>query len=359
MIADWNTKLLDFPGYHFLQTKDWAAFKCSYGWESEFLYNMNTEKKSACLILTRRRAFLHPRIFAEVKYCPRGPLLNWSHTDAADHMLTSLEEIAKRRNVIFIKIDPEVSTDHSGLNGLIQNERIGNLTQELLSTRGWKYSSDQIQFKNSVILDIHPDTEILLQSMKQKTRYNIRLAEKRGILVKKAKEEELPVLFQMYSETSIRDGFVIRNEEYYIQMWKGFMRNGFAHPFLAFYEGIPIAGLIMFIMGSKAWYFFGMSRNMHRDRMPTYLLQWEAIKYAKQKGCGLYDLWGAPDHLDENSPMWGVYRFKEGLGGKLVQWIGAWDFSCRPSLYRFYTKIMPAILEGLRRRSKTKKQLAL
>jgi lipid II:glycine glycyltransferase (peptidoglycan interpeptide bridge formation enzyme) len=111
-----------------------------------------------------------------------------------------------------------------------------------------------------------------------------------------------------------------------------------------------VAGLILFTFGSTAWYMYGASSSRHRKHMPNHLLQWEAIRQAKAVGCSLYDLWGAPDELDESDPMWGVYRFKLGLGGKLARGLGAWDFPAKRMGYRFYTTLLPRYLDLQRKR---------
>jgi lipid II:glycine glycyltransferase (peptidoglycan interpeptide bridge formation enzyme) len=154
----------------------------------------------------------------------------------------------------------------------------------------------------------------------------------------------------MYAETSIRDGFVIRDQRYYHVVWEKFIRSGLAQALIAEVDHEPVAGLILFVFAKKAWYLYGMSRQAHREKMPNYLLQWEAICAAKAQGCEIYDLWGAPDEFDERDPMWGVYRFKEGLGGKVVRHIGAWDLPVRPISYKISLQILPKILAVLRQR---------
>jgi lipid II:glycine glycyltransferase (peptidoglycan interpeptide bridge formation enzyme) len=126
----------------------------------------------------------------------------------------------------------------------------------------------------------------------------------------------------------------------------------YAIPLIAQVEGEPVAALILFIFASRAWYLFGMSREAHREKMPNYLLQWEAMRLAKSQGCKLYDLWGAPDDFNETDPLWGVYRFKEGLGGEVERHIGAWDLPLKPFYYSLYTQILPRFLNVIRRRGK-------
>ena len=116
----------------------------------------------------------------------------------------------------------------------------------------------------------------------------------------------------------------------------------------------PVASIFVFYFAGRAYYVYGMSRNEYREKMPTYLLQWEAMKSAKARGCSVYDLWGAPDVFDESDSMWGVFRFKDGLGGKVIRTLGAWDFAPSPLWYKLYSEIIPRVLDVMRSRGKSK-----
>ena len=132
-----------------------------------------------------------------------------------------------------------------------------------------------------------------------------------------------------------------------------------AVPLIAEVDREPVAGMFLFLFAGRAYYVYGMSRDAHRDKMPTYLLQWEAMKYAKSAGSDVYDLWGAPDEFNENDSMWGVYRFKEGLGGDVERTLGAWDYASNKLLYKLYTDIMPRVLNIMRSRGKASIRQAL
>jgi peptidoglycan pentaglycine glycine transferase (the first glycine) len=174
------------------------------------------------------------------------------------------------------------------------------------------------------------------------------------------------MLYKMYAETSVRDGFVIRDEEYYQTVWCMFMSNverltlnvqqslPAAVPLIAEVDNEPVAAIFLFSFAGRAYYVYGMSRNAHREKMPSYLLQWEAMKRAKMLGCKVYDLWGAPDVFDESDSMWGVFRFKEGLGGEVIRTLGAWDCAPNAFLYKLYTETMPRILNLMRSRGKAR-----
>jgi lipid II:glycine glycyltransferase (peptidoglycan interpeptide bridge formation enzyme) len=266
-------------------------------------------------------------------------------------VLTDLRSLGKKKNVIFIKIDPEVEFGRGvpGEAGATDNPGIDILISDLI-TEHWIPSREQVQFKNTMLIDLRPDREQLMAAMKQKTRYNVRLADRRGVTVRPGKVSELELFFHMYAETSIRDGFTIRNSEYYLTIWRKFIEAGFAEPLLAEVEGEPVAGAIIFRFGGRAWYMYGMSRDAHREKMPNYLLQWEAMIRAKHAGCVEYDLWGAPDEFVKGDVLWGVYRFKEGLGAEVVRFVGAWDLPLNPILYRIYTQLIPRVLDLMRRR---------
>lgn len=132
-----------------------------------------------------------------------------------------------------------------------------------------------------------------------------------------------------------------------------------AVPLIAEVDGEPVAAIFVFIFAGRAYYVYGMSRSIHREKMPTYLLQWEAMKLAKSRGCSTYDLWGAPDVFDESDSMWGVYRFKEGLGGEVVRTLGAYDFAPNKFWYKMYSDVMPRVLDFMRSRGKDRTKRAM
>ena len=153
----------------------------------------------------------------------------------------------------------------------------------------------------------------------------------------------------MYAQTALRDGFIIRDEAYYLYVWNLLYEAGMAVPLIAEVDGKPVSAIILFVFAKKAYYFYGMSTGEHREKMPNHLLQWEAILLAKSLGCLVYDFWGAPDKYDEEDSMWGVYRFKEGFNGEILSGIGAWDYILNRALYTGYTQLIPAILKIMRR----------
>lgn len=355
----WNEAVAGLPGAHILQTWEWAQFKSQYGWEPlPQVWRDDAGVVRAAAMVLRRAA---PGGLS-VLYAPRGPLVDWGDAHWRGKVLSDLQLLARKQKAIFLKMDPELITGEANPAGAeIRPERNGEQVLAELKGGGWRLSSEQIQFRNTVILDLHEDEDAWLAKMKQKTRYNIRLAERKGVRVRVGVEEDLPGLYRMYAETSVRDGFVIRDEMYYLTLWRSFMKQGFAEPLIAEVDGEPVAAIILFLFAEKAWYLYGMSRDAHREKMPNYLLQWEAMRQAKARGCTQYDLWGAPDVFDESDSMWGVFRFKEGLGGRVVCTAGAWDFPSRRLLYVLYTNVLPRVLDLMRRRgrARTRQEVSL
>jgi lipid II:glycine glycyltransferase (peptidoglycan interpeptide bridge formation enzyme) len=130
-----------------------------------------------------------------------------------------------------------------------------------------------------------------------------------------------------------------------------------AEALIAEVAGEITAGAVVYHFAGRGWFLFGMSGENHREKMPNHKLQWEAIVHLKEAGCTSYDLWGAPDKFDETDPLWGVYRFKEGFQGAVVRHIGAWDLPLRPAGYQIYTRLLPRLLERMRRRGVRRTQL--
>ncbi len=334
---EWNNSILRLPQPHVLQSWEWGAFKAKYGWTpTRVLFCEGNSPRGAALVL--RRPLPHTPF--GVLYVPKGPLLDFEDPELFRATLAALERIAREQRAIFVKIDPDIERVNGEEPAAVHK----------LIERGWRPSREQIQFKNTVLLDLGPSEEELLAGMKAKTRYNIRLAIKRGLRVKEGTAEDLSLFYEMYAETSARDGFIIRQFPYYRDTLGAFLEAGRAQMFLARLGDETIAGLVLFVFGARAWYFYGASRSSHRDAMPNHLLQWEAIRWAKTNGYHTYDFWGAPDKLDEQAPMYGVYRFKEGFGGRFTQHIGAYDYVLNPALYWLYSVVRPRYLARLRAR---------
>lgn len=375
----WNSAIATLPGAHVLQTWEWGKVKSQFGWQPHYLLWCRREGKielvsnklpaevhtgglaAAALVLHRKimlGGFAHKM---GVMYVPKGPLLDWNDDTLSHQVLQDLEKFTQMHSAIFVKIDPDVELGTGALG--IENadeSPLGKHVLTQLQSLGWHFSESQVQFRNTVLIDLNPNEKDLLANMKQKTRYNINLASRKGVNVRLGSSDDLSALYKMYAETSVRDGFVIRHEAYYHELWSTFLRTQetflpdqpAADALVAEVEGEPVAAAIILRFAGKAWYMYGMSTTRHRDKMPNYLLQWEAVKRLKAARCTTYDLWGAPDEFVESDPLWGVYRFKEGLGGTVHRYLGAWDLPVNRMLYQLYSKTLPGLMDIMRKRGK-------
>lgn len=345
----WREVLAQTPAPHVLQSWEWGAVKAQTGWRATRLALQGADSVAAFQFLTRQPI---PALPVRIGYVPKGPALDWTNLDLVDATLAAIELHARRSGCIFVKIDPDVREDTS----------TGRLALHALQRRGWQFSAEQIQFKNTATTDLTLSEDALLAAMKSKWRYNVRLAEKRGVRVRLGEEDDLPAFYALYAETGARDGFLIRPADYYVTTWQSFLRAqaeignpaGGAlllaeHPD----DPLPVAGIFLLRYGATAWYFYGASSERHRRDMPNHLLQWEALRWAREQGCTTYDWWGAPTALDNpDDRLQGVWQFKQGFGAEFQPHIGAWDFAASPVGYRLVAQGIPfarMLLHRLRR----------
>jgi peptidoglycan pentaglycine glycine transferase (the first glycine) len=368
----WNELIASLPLPHLLQTWEWSQVKAKYGWQPmPFVWQsgVSGQPSAAAMVLKRTISLGGFAAKLSVLYIPKGPNLDWNDTALRQRVLDDLQAFAKRQGAIFVKVDPDVALG----TGVPRTEEAvefngGQDTRSELTRRGWKFSQDQIQFRNTALIDLSPSEDEMLRRMKQKTRYNVRLAKKKGVSVRAGTAADFPLLYRMYAETSVRDSFLIRGEDYYQTVWRTFGQSSivnrqssmpFSEPLIAEVAGQAVGAVSVFYFAGQAICLFGMSRDEHREKMPNYLLQWEAMRRAKTLGCQIYNLWGAPDEFDESDELWGVFRFKEGLGGYVLRTIGAWDFPARPVMYKLYSQTLPKIMDVMRMRGKARTKQSL
>lgn len=305
---------------HLLQTGGWGELKSNFGWSAVRVIAGN----NGAQILFRSL----PGGFS-VGYIPKGPI-----GEMAENLQEEIDKACVENRAIFVKVEPDEWEYHS--------------SSEKVFDPDWK-PSRTIQPRRTILLSLKETEEEILAGMKQKTRYNIRLAEKKGIVIKSS--DDLTTFQKMMLITGGRDKIGVHAQLYYQTAYDLFHPLGQCEILFATYEDEPIAAIMVFACGKTAWYMYGASTENERNRMPTYLLQWEAIRWAKSKGCETYDFWGIPDHdedkLEESfgkkkshEGLWGVYRFKRGFGGEVVRSIGAWDKVYRPNLYKAYLLYM-------------------
>ena len=346
----WNDTLCHLPYAHVLQTWEWGEFKRSTtGWVPQRLaFRRGGEVVAMASVGVRKVGPL------KVMYAPKGPAVAYENEALTASVLDELQRRARAAGAIWLKIDPDVVAA-TGVPGEADDapDADGQRVLHALGERGWRFSDEQPQFRNTVNVNLTQPEDDILMAMSGNTRRKIRTAAKKGVTVRFGGMDDLQTLYDLYSTTGDRNAFTIRPFDYYTQVWALFIEAGLAHPLIAEFEGQPIAHVILFHFGRKCWYFYGASSNTERSRMPNYALQWEAMKWAKAQGYTTYDMWGAPNAFNEQDSLWGVYEFKRGFRGTVTRHIGAWDYTPYPPLYWGYTQVMPSVIKLLRGRAKT------
>jgi lipid II:glycine glycyltransferase (peptidoglycan interpeptide bridge formation enzyme) len=320
-LSEWNQFLANHPNTHLLQLGEWGELKKDFGWKPIRIISGSIGAQ----ILFRKLP-----LGLTIGYMPK-PIVSNELRETSSEFWNEIDSVCKKHNAIFLKIEPDAWEDN----------------QLQITNHELRISPHNIQPPRTITINIKEDEEQILARMKPKCRYNIRLAEKKGITVRAW--DDIEAFHQMMLITGGRDNFGVHSKEYYQRAYDLFHPKGICELLVAEFEGKPLASLMVFANGKRAWYVYGASNNEERNRMPTYLLQWEAIRWAKSKGCEEYDLWGVPDENEEtleaqfesrHDGLWGVYRFKRGFGGELKRAAQALDKVYNPLLYWMYTKFV-------------------
>jgi lipid II:glycine glycyltransferase (peptidoglycan interpeptide bridge formation enzyme) len=312
-LTDWNQFLENHPNAHLLQMGEWGELKKEFGWKPVRI--INNEVGAQIL-------FRHLPLGLTIGYMPK-PVTSDKLQDTSNEFWREVDSVCKQNHAIFLKIEPDetFNVQRSTFNVSLHN----------------------IQPPRTIVIPIAEAEDQILARMKPKCRYNIRLAGKKGIAVRAW--DDIPAFHEMMTVTGGRDNFGVHSLEYYQRAYELFNPKGTCELLVAEYEGKPLASLMVFANGKRAWYVYGASNDHERNRMPTYLLQWQAIRWAKARGCDEYDLWGVPDENEEtleanfesrHDGLWGVYRFKRGFGGEVKRAAQALDRVYNPLLYWLY-----------------------
>lgn len=314
-------------GGHLLQTARWGMLKRAFGWQDEVVALVRgNDLVAGALVLYRPL----PGGVGTIAYVPRGPLVDWRDEEAVQALIAALDASAQARRAVLLKIEPD--------------EHDTPPMQARLAALGFRTSPHTIQPPRTIVVGLDGGEEAILARMSQTTRRKVRLAARRGIAVREGDRAALESFNRLMQITGARNRFGVHSPEYYRRIYDLFVPRH-AVLLMASFDGQDVAGLFAFALGRTAWYLYGASADLARERMPTYALQWEAMRWARARGCALYDLWGIPDADEEvleaqfrrrQDGLWGVYGFKRGFGGRIVRSVGAWDRPYRPLLYGAY-----------------------
>ena len=327
---------------NFQQSIEWSKVKSFWKNEIVLAEDENGKIIGSISILIRKIP-----VFGYMLYSSRGPVCDIYDEEVLSQLTEGAKQIAKKYNAFVFKIEPDIKSDDMDF-------------RRIITSLGYKIKDDAKNFREEIQpryvfrLDIKGKTEDeVFANFHQKTRYNIRLATKKGVVVKEGTREDLKEFHKIMVETGSRDGFIIRPLEYFEKMYDELAPNHMKL-LMAYYEDKPISGVIPIMYGNKTWYLYGASSNEHRNLMPNYLLQWEMIKMAIQNKSDIYDLRGVSGVVDENHPQYGLYRFKKGFGADFTEFIGEVYMPYKPLRYNLY-KFSEKTFRAVRGKLKTKK----
>ena len=265
-------------------------------------------------------------VFGNIMYSARGPVCDIHNIEVLEQITEGAKLLAKKYNAIVLRIEPDIESSDTTFKDIMLN--LGYLIKD-----DAKNFRDEIQPRYVFRLDTKGKTEEeIFKAFHQKTRYNVRLATKKGVTVKDGNKEDLKDFHKIMITTGIRDGFIIRPLEYFEKMYDC-LGPDHMKILMAYYDGKPISGVIPIMYGNKTWYLYGASSNEHRNLMPNYLLQWEMIKIALGRKSDIYDLRGVPGIADNSN---GLYRFKKGFGAKYTEFVGEVYIPFKPLTYKMY-----------------------
>lgn len=319
---EWDGFVGHHPHGHILQTLAWGRLKSMHGWRAAKASVLTPQNKPIGVSLVLLRSL--PYGLGKIAYVPRGPVVNWDNEEYAAAAIRTTCRLARNAGAFALIIEPNLLDTPSDRRLLERNKLIP--------------LNFGVQPRRTIWVNLDVDDEVdILAAMKQKTRYNIGLSKRKGVTVRAGGDDDVNNFYTLMKTTAERDTFSIQTHTYYRDFIQLFEREDHAlisaRLLIAEHQGKPLAGLIVTALGERATYLYGASSNENRELMPTYLLQWEAMMWARKHGCKTYDLWGVPDEdeatLEANfetrsDGLWGVYRFKRGFGGQVVRHIGAW-----------------------------------
>lgn len=339
--------LLKHDRCNFQQSLEWGNVKTN--WKKEVILSEDENgniKGSLCLWIRKIP------IFGNLMYSARGPVCDIANEEILNDLKEGTDLLAKKYKAFAVRMEPDVEKD---------NKEYRNIVQRL----GYKIKDDSKDFKDEIQprfvfrLDLKNKTiDQIFSEFHSKTRYNIRLATKKGVVIKEGKREDLKDFHNIMVETGKRDEFGIRSLEYFEKMYDELVPYGHMKLLLAYYEDKPIAGIIPIMYGNKVWYLYGASSNSHRNLMPNYLLQWTMIQEAIDRKADMYDFRGVAGVVDESHPQYGLYRFKKGFNATFTEFIGEVYISYKPLIHKAYKFSEKAFrtLRSFRRKMKEKKE---
>lgn len=274
-----------------------------------------------------------------VGYCPRAFKPN-------PDQLSALKQIGEQHNALFIRLEPNVkvpATNRAKLKPDI------NFLLENNCQPGRPFF-----YQHTFTLDLTQSEDDLFSNLKSKTRYNVRIALKKGVkIVEDSSKKGLKTYQKILKATLQRKGFYLHTPEYFQQMWEMMENSDIFHLFHAVYDDTPLVSWIMFKWNDTIYYPYGASRDIHRDVMASNLMMWEMILWGKKQNAKTFDMWGSLGlEPDKSNPWYGFHRFKEGYAGELEKYLGTFDLVLKSPHYQLFTAADKLRWKALRLKTK-------
>ena len=320
-LPEYEAFVQSHPKGNFAQSYLWGKQKPMWQWDAIAVRGEDGAIRGSLAVMTRKV----PGIGRTLMYGCRGPVCDLDDRETFSQLLDGARALAKKYKSYVIKIDPDVPSSNTAFSSMLQS--FGFRAKE-----GGK-NFEAIQPRYVFRLNVEGKTEEeLLANFHQKWRYNIRLAERKGVTVRICGKEMVPAFSDLMLTTGVRDGFVTRKPEYFAAMLDNLGEH--ARLYMAFDPNdTPIAGTLAIHYGDKVWYLYGASSNEHRNLMPNYLLQWRMMQWAVETNCRIYDFRGVSGDVSEDNPLYGLFRFKQGFGGDFTEFVGEMDLVLSPVIY--------------------------
>ena len=320
-LPEYEAFVQSHPKGNFAQSYLWGKQKPMWQWDAIAVRGEDGAIRGSLAVMTRKV----PGIGRTLMYGCRGPVCDLDDRETFSQLLDGAKALAKKYKSYVIKIDPDVPSSNTAFSSMLQS--FGFRAKE-----GGK-NFEAIQPRYVFRLNVEGKTEEeLLANFHQKWRYNIRLAERKGVTVRICGKEMVPAFSDLMLTTGVRDGFVTRKPEYFAAMLDNLGEH--ARLYMAFDPNdTPIAGTLAIHYGDKVWYLYGASSTEHRNLMPNYLLQWRMIQWAVETNCRIYDFRGVSGDVSEDNPLYGLFRFKQGFGGDFTEFVGEMDLVLSPVIY--------------------------
>lgn len=316
--AELDSFVASHPNGHFLQTSLWGKVKNDWKWFGVVCKNESGEITGSMAVLLRKIS----KLPYHMMYAPRGPVCNFDDKETFSALIAAAKQEGKKYNAYQLKIDKDVPIDNEEYKAMA--------VAEGFKLKGRTVNFEDYQCRCVIRINLGGRTEDeVFAAFHSDHRRKIRIALKNNVEIKIHGSEMAETFYQIMKETCERDGFELRSAEYFARILDCFGDK--ARLYMAYYEGRPIAGAISVLWGDKLWYFYGASSNEDRKVMPNYLLQWEMIKWSIEAGCSIYDFRGVAGVIDENNPLFGLYRFKHRFDGSYVEFMGEMDLITNPS----------------------------